>query len=157
MGEPLFVLVFRVLHEAHTMTVADLMRKEVVTTSPETPVNEVATAMRDENVGSAVVVEDNIPAGLVTDRDIAVRVAADQLDPAAMPAENIMTEDPVTVDVDTGVFELCSRMCEEGVRRMPVVDDGELAGIITLDDLTVLLTGELRNLAGVIEAESPPY
>jgi len=40
---------------------------------------------------------------------------------------------------------------------MPVVDDGELAGIITLDDLTVLLTGELRNLAGVIEAESPPY
>jgi CBS domain-containing protein len=157
MGEPLFALVFLVLHDAHTMTVADLMRKEVVTTSPETPVNEVATAMRDENVGSAVVVEDNIPAGLVTDRDIAVRVAADQLDPAAMPAENIMTEDLVTVDVDTGVFELCSRMCGEGIRRIPVVDDGELAGIITPDDLTVLLTGALRNLAGVIEAESPPY
>ncbi|MFW5900815.1 MAG: CBS domain-containing protein [Halodesulfurarchaeum sp.] len=74
-----------------------------------------------------------------------------------MPVENMMTEDPVTVAVDTGVFELCNRMCEEGVRRMPVVDDGELAGIITLDDLTVLLTGELGNLAGVIEAESPTY
>ena len=139
------------------MTVADLMREEVVTTSPETPVNEVATAMRDENVGSIIVVENDVPVGLVTDRDIAVRIAADQLDPTAMPAENMMTGDPVTVEVDTGVFELCNRMREEGVRRMPVVDDGELAGIITLDDLTVLLTGELGNLAGVIEAESPPY
>ncbi|MFW5950340.1 MAG: CBS domain-containing protein [archaeon] len=139
------------------MTVANMMREEVVTTSPETAVNEVATAMRDENVGSVVVVENDVPVGLVTDRDIAVRIAADQLDPAAMPVENMMTEDPVTVAVDTGVFELCNRMCEEGVRRMPVVDDGELAGIITLDDLTVLLTGELGNLAGVIEAESPTY
>lgn len=139
------------------MTVADTMREEVVTASPETPVNEVATTMRDENVGSVVVVENDAPIGLVTDRDIAVRIAADQLDPAAMPARNTMTEDPVTVDVDTGIFELCTTMCEEGVRRIPVVDDGDLAGIVTLDDLHVLLTGELWELAGVIEAESPPY
>ncbi|MFW5900816.1 MAG: CBS domain-containing protein [Halodesulfurarchaeum sp.] len=59
------------------MTVANMMREEVVTTSPETAVNEVATAMRDENVGSVVVVENDVPVGLVTDRDIAVRIAAD--------------------------------------------------------------------------------
>jgi CBS domain-containing protein len=139
------------------MTVADLMREDVVTASPETPVNEVATAMRDENVGSVVVVADDAPVGLVTDRDIAVRIAADQLDAGEMTAKNMMTEDPVTVEVDTGVFELCATMCEAGVRRMPVVDDGALAGIVTLDDLTVLLTSELGNLAGVIEAESPSY
>lgn len=139
------------------MTVADLMREDVVTASRETPINEVATAMREETVGSVVIVEDDVPVGLVTDRDVAVRIAADRLDAGEMPAENVMTEDPVTVDVDTGVFELCATMGEEGVRRMPVVDDGYLAGIVTLDDLSVLLTDELGNLAGVIEAESPPY
>lgn len=139
------------------MTLADLMREEVVTVSPEVPVNEVATQLREEDVGSAVVVEDGKPIGIVTDRDISVRIAADNLDPTQMTAGDVMTEDPMTVDVDTGVLELSNAMCDAGVRRMPVVDDGELAGIITLDDLTVLLASELNNLAGVVQAESPPY
>jgi CBS domain-containing protein len=139
------------------MTVADLMRETVVTTTRETPVNEVATAMRDETVGSVVVVEGETPVGLVTDRDVAVRIAADRLDAGEMTAEGVMTGDPVTVDVDAGLFELSTVMCEQGVRRVPVVDDGELAGIVTLDDLSVLLTAELSNLAGVVESESPPY
>ena len=139
------------------MTVRDLMRENVVTASRETPVKELATAMRDENVGSVVVVDDGAPVGLVTDRDITVRIAAGRLDVDEMTAESTMTENPVTVDVDTGIFELCNRMDEEGVRRMPVVDGGDLAGIVTLDDLTVLLSGELEKLAGVVEGESPPY
>jgi CBS domain-containing protein len=139
------------------MTVADLMRESVVTVTRDTPVDQLAVEMREENVGSVVVAEDDAPVGLVTDRDVAVRIAADRLDAREMTAAAMMTEDPVTVDVDTGVFELCSRMREEGVRRMPVVDGGDLAGIITLDDLMVLLTGELGHLAGVIEGESPAY
>jgi CBS domain-containing protein len=139
------------------MTIDDIMRGDVVTTAPDTPVNEVATTMRDETVGSVVVVEDDAPVGLVTDRDIAVRIAADALDSTEMTARQMMTEDPVTVDVDTGILELCNAMHDEGVRRMPVVDGGDLVGIVTLDDLTVLLSGELEQLAGVIRSESPPY
>ena len=139
------------------MTIADIMREDVVTASPDTPVNEVATTMRDETVGSVVVVEDGAPVGLVTDRDIAVRIAADALDSTEMTARQMMTEDPVTVDVDTGILELCNAMHDEGVRRMPVVDGDDLTGIVTLDDLTVLLSGELQELAGVIRSESPPY
>ncbi|MFB6102507.1 MAG: CBS domain-containing protein [Haloplanus sp.] len=131
------------------------MREDVVTASPDTPVYEIAIEMRTENVGSVVVVEDDIPVGLVTDRDIAVRIAADMLDAEEMTARNVMTGNPVTVDVDTGVFELCNTMCEEGVRRIPVVDEGDLAGIVTFDDLIVLLTGELGTLAGAVESESP--
>jgi CBS domain-containing protein len=139
------------------MTIADIMREDVVTASPDTPVSEVATTMRDETVGSVVVVEGDAPVGLVTDRDIAVRIAADALDSTEMTARQMMTEDPVTVDVDTGILELCNAMHDEGVRRMPVVDGDDLAGIVTLDDLTVLLSGELQELAGVIQSESPPY
>lgn len=139
------------------MTVSDLMREEVVTTTTDTPVNEVATTMRDETVGCVVVVEGGTPVGLVTDRDVTVRIAADRLDAGQMTAGDVMTESPVVVDADTGVFELSETMRERSVRRMPVVDDGELVGIVTLDDLSVLLTAELNNLAAVIEAESPPY
>lgn len=139
------------------MTVEELMREEVVTATPETPVSEVATDLREADVGSVVVVDGNRPVGIVTDRDIAVRIAADNLDPTQMTAADMMTEDPTTVAIDTGVMDLCTTMCEAGVRRMPVVDGDELAGIITLDDLTVLLVAELSNLSGVIQAESPPY
>jgi CBS domain-containing protein len=139
------------------MTVSDLMRTEVVTASPDEPANELATAMRDESVGSVVITEDGAPVGIVTDRDLAVRITADGLDPSEMPARNVMTEDPATVDVDTGIMDLVDTMEEASVRRMPVVDGGELAGIVTLDDLSVLLTSEQQRLADVIEAESPPY
>jgi len=139
------------------MSLDDLMRETVVTTATDTLVSDVAATMRDENVGSAVVVADDAPVGLVTDRDIAVRVAADGDDPETLTAADVMTAEPVTVDVETGVFDLCTAMCDHEVRRMPVVADGELAGIVTLDDLLVLLTAELGNLAGVIGAESPPY
>ncbi|MFB6089676.1 MAG: CBS domain-containing protein [Halobellus sp.] len=140
------------------MTVSDVMRHEVVTAPPDATADELATMMRDEDVGSVVVVRDDVPVGIVTDRDVAVRIAADGLDPAAMTAERMMTADPVTIEADSGLFNLFGALCEEGVRRMPVVEeDGSLAGIVTLDDLTVLLAGELDNLAGVIESESPSY
>lgn len=139
------------------MTVAKLMREDVVTTGKDRPVNEVATLMREEGVGSVIVEEEGRPLGVVTDRDIAVRIAADRLDSGQMTAEGVMTGDLATVAPETGIFEVCSRMHEEGIRRMPVVDAGQLVGIITLDDLSILLTRELGNLAGVIESESPPY
>lgn len=139
------------------MPVADIMREEVVTADPDTSISEVATAMRDGTVGSVVVVEDERPIGLVTDRDIAIRVGADGLDPTAMTAEGTMTPSPVTVDAETGLYDLCSTMCDESVRRVPVTNDGHLVGIVTMDDVTVLLASELRDLATVIEAESPPY
>jgi CBS domain-containing protein len=141
------------------MTVTDLMREDVVTAAGDATAADLARQMRDEGVGSVVVVDDEArPAGVVTDRDLAVEVVADGGDPTALTADQVMTGPPETVGTDTGVMELCDRLNEASVRRMPVVDDdGTLAGIVTLDDLTVLLTDELGALAGVVEAESPPY
>jgi CBS domain-containing protein len=141
------------------MTVADLMRDGVVTASPATTASELARQMRNERVGSVVVIDDAVrPTGIVTDRDITVGATAAGRDPDTVLAGDVMTPDPATVHVDAGVTELCDALREASVRRMPVVEDGgELAGIVTLDDISVLLAREQNDLAGVIEAESPAY
>jgi CBS domain-containing protein len=110
--------------------------------------------MRNEGVGSVVVVDDGTPVGIVTDRDVALRAASS---PEGRVASQVMTPDPVVVDAGAGVFELTELMEDAGVRRVPVTEDGDLVGILTLDDLVWLLVDELDNLTDVIEAESPPY
>ncbi|HKJ58867.1 MAG TPA: CBS domain-containing protein [Halobacteriales archaeon] len=139
------------------MTVADLARRDPIAATRKASIAEVAALMRDEGVGSIVIEEDDRPVGIVTDRDITVAVTAEARDPHEVTAEDVMTENPITVDVDTGVTELVELMAEHGVRRMPVVDGDDLYGIITLDDLARLLVDEQQSLSAVIEAESPPY
>ncbi|WP_135827144.1 CBS domain-containing protein [Halorussus ruber] len=140
------------------MTVQDIARDEVVTTQPSASIADVAATMREENVGCVVVAEDGRPTGVVTDRDVALRIVADGESPEEMTAGDVMTGDPATIPTDAGVFELTEAMSAAAVRRMPVVDDGgSLAGIVTLDDLNRLLVDEMGELADVVEAESPPY
>ncbi|WP_327053647.1 CBS domain-containing protein [Halomicrococcus gelatinilyticus] len=139
------------------MPIQDIARTEVMTAGRDQSAGNLATVMAEEKVGSVVIEEDDDPVGIVTDRDLAIQVLEPREDPTEVTAEEIMTETPVTVDADQGIFEATATMADEGVRRMPVVDDGNLSGIFTLDDLVVLLTDEMTNLAGVIETESPPY
>lgn len=139
------------------MTLADLVRSDVVTAARTTTVVDLARAMRDENVGCVVITDEARPVGIVTDRDLALRVLAEGADPATVTAEDVMSADPTVVTVETGLFELTETMEGRGVRRVPVVDDSGLAGIVTLDDVTRLLADELENLTDVIEAESPAY
>lgn len=140
------------------MPVRDLARPEVVTAPRDQSAGNLATLMAEEDVGSVVIVDDDErPVGIVTDRDLVIEVLEPRADPRAVTAEAVMTETPVTVSVDEGLFEVTETMVEAAVRRIPVVDDGALAGIITLDDVVVLLAEELHNVGGVIEAESPAY
>lgn len=139
------------------MPVSELARESVVTAAPDEPAAELAELMRDNNVGSVVVTVDDRPIGIVTDRDLVVKVFADGIVPPSVTARDVMTEDVVSVEKDAGTFELCSKMCKAGVRRMPIVEDDELVGIITMDDIFQLLADEFQDLAAVIEAESPPY
>jgi CBS domain-containing protein len=139
------------------MSLREIARTEVVTTEPSATLVDVARKLDAEDVGSAVVVEDDAPVGIVTDRDVAIRSVAAGSDPTELTAADVMTDDPATVPMDAGVMEVCDAMAAAAVRRMPVVEDGRLAGIVTLDDLMVLLSTEMLDLATVVEAESPPY
>ncbi|WP_456402172.1 CBS domain-containing protein [Persephonella sp.] len=137
------------------MGIKNIARKEVVTVAPDTSVREVAGIMKDKNVGSVVITENNVPIGIVTDRDIVIRVLAND-QPPEIPVRNIMTESPLTINCNEGIFEVLERVKEIGVRRFPVVDDeGKLTGIVTLDDLIYLLGKEMGDIASIIEKGSP--
>jgi CBS domain-containing protein len=140
------------------MTVSKLLIEGIETAGPSATAEALAMRLTEVGIGSIVIEEEMRPVGIVTDRDIAVRVAARDRPANEVTAAEIMTEDPVTVRDDAGLFAVTETMREHGVRRMPVVnDEGTLVGIITLDDVMQLLATELDNLAAVIEAESPPY
>jgi CBS domain-containing protein len=143
------------------MDITNLVREDVVTVYLDDSLLDVAEVLRRERVGSAVVLDAHgEPLGMVTDRDFVVygQEFVESLDGTSV--NEILSLGVVSVPPDATVTELTERMREESVRRVPVVEDGELLGIVTLDDVVVHLaeeldSRELRNLAAVIEAESP--
>ena len=116
--------------------------REIMTADPRTvdsgaTVAEAAREMRDGDVGSVVVVENGTVAGIVTDRDIAVRVVAQGLDPDATRVSEIATMRPVTLTVDQSVDDAIRLVREQDVRRIIVVQDDRAAGIVSLGDLAI--------------------
>lgn len=140
------------------MPILDLARENVVSAGPETSVPELAQQMRDENVGSVIITDDNTPTGIVTDRDLTTRVLAEETSPNDQTAGDVMSTDLCAVASDAGFYEAARVMSENGVRRLPVCSEfEELEGIITADDLTELLADENQQLASIIQAQRPPY
>jgi CBS domain-containing protein len=123
--------------------IRDVMTESVVTASSSAPVREVAELMRERNVGSIVLVDDDGRAeAIVTDRDLAVSVVADGRDPADRAGDHA-TSPVVTGSPDMDVSAAAELMMAHAIRRLPVLDDGRLTGIVTLDDL-VVRTGDVE-------------
>ncbi|MFC6989762.1 CBS domain-containing protein [Haloplanus sp. GCM10025708] len=139
---------------AHTLEA--VFRDDVVTVRPDTLARDAAETMREAGVGSVVVEENRHPLGVLTDRDLTVRVLADGQDGTETYAREVMTGTPATVRDDASVFEAARTMHEEAVRRLPVVDGaGTLVGLVALDDIHQYLVDEQEHLTGVVAAESP--
>ena len=134
------------------MPIVEYCTKHVITALGSQTVFDATKEMRDKNVGSIVVLDsDKKPIGMVTDRDIAVRVVAEGKDSKSTLLKEIMSKDVVALRQDQGVFEMTKTMCEKGIRRLPVVDKGgKLAGIICLDDLIIMFGQEVANIANAI-------
>ena len=111
------------------------MTGEVVTAAPERPVREIAELMRERNVGSVVLVEDERPVGFVTDRDLTISVIADGRDFGDHVADHASSP-VITAEPGMDVEEAAELMVRHGVRRLVVVDGDRLTGIVTLDDLS---------------------
>ena len=106
------------------VSVEDIVAEEVVTAQPDTPIRTVVAQMSERDVGSVIVVDDGQPVGILTDRMIALALE-DEPNVEEMSAEALMTDDPITADTSTDVFQALQLMRDEEIRRLPVVDDEE--------------------------------
>jgi CBS domain-containing protein len=113
------------------------MTNDVSALAPTTTIAQVAQQMRHLNVGSIPLVEDDRLVGVITDRDIVLRVVADGLDPHLEQADLHMTRDPLTVTPDASAEQAERIMAREQIRRLPVVEDGRLVGYLALGDLAL--------------------
>jgi CBS domain-containing protein len=139
------------------MAVIDIARERVVTRSADDSVVDALDSMREEEVSTVVVVaDDGRPIGLLTDRIVALQVGRG-LDLEDLKLAEIDLEDADPVAAETGVYDLLEHMVEQTSRRVPVTDDGELVGIISISDIVVLLGMELQLVANVIRTTSPAY
>ncbi len=140
------------------MTIAAICNREVITVQRDATVLHAAMLMRQYHVGDVVVIEAHkgqcLPVGIVTDRDVVIKLVATELDSNVITVGDIMEAKLTTVKECSGVFEAIQVMTAKGVRRLPVVDDnGELIGIITLDDLLLLLAKEFSSLTKLVARE----
>lgn len=139
------------------MTVLDIARQRVVTHGPDDSVAAAIDTMREQEVSTVVVVgNDGAPIGLLTDRLVALQ-AGRGTPLSERTLGEVDLEDAEPVAADTGVYELLEHMAEQTTRRVPVVDDGTLVGIISISDVVVLLGMELQLVANVIRTSSPAY
>ena len=130
------------------MKVKDAMHEGVTWVGPETPVRELARAMRDEGIGSIPVGENDRLIGMVTDRDIAIKALADGRDPASLPARDVMNGPILYCRTEEDIDDAARLMEQHQVRRLPVIDENKRrVGMLSLGDIasasSPALTGEV--------------
>jgi CBS domain-containing protein len=127
------------------MKVEELMTRDPATLGPESTCGEAAALMKREDCGSLPVVKDGRLVGIVTDRDIVVRGVAGGKDLAHLAVSEIMTPGPTTVAPDMNAEDASKLMSEKQVRRLPVVENGRLVGILAIGQVA---RHESANAAG---------
>jgi signal-transduction protein with cAMP-binding, CBS, and nucleotidyltransferase domain len=126
----------------------------VVTAPAQAPIADIARAMQERAVGSVVLLgADERATGLLTDRDVALRVVAAGLDPAKTAASAVMSQPVKGARPDEPLEAVVARMRTAGVRRIPILQDGRPVGIVSFDDLLVAFGRELEQLAECVSGE----
>jgi CBS domain-containing protein len=136
-----------------------MCRRDVIVARPEMPLPEAAALMKSYHVGDLVVCESQpggrrIPIGILTDRDVALTVASHAARVPYLHVSDVMKRHLVTATAGESLHEALERMQAAGVRRLPIITrEGVLEGIVTLDDILELLSGELTELAKLVLRE----
>ena len=120
--------------DASTICVRDIMNNSVISADVTTTVSDAAKIMEDAKVGAIVVTENSTPIGIVTDRDFAIKVVAHSYHPTT-PIRVIMSSPLFSIGPDESVRMIADLMYTRGIRKLPVIDNDKVIGIITATDL----------------------
>jgi CBS domain-containing protein len=117
--------------------VHQIMTQSLASCSPDTSVKEAAATMRDRNIGDVLVMEDGKLRGIVTDRDLATRALTGEDDPRQTPIRNYLTGHVVTGHPDWDLDQVAGVMAKHQIRRLPIVRDNQVVGIVSLGDIAM--------------------
>lgn len=131
------------------MPLSNLIKKDVITATPDQSVLEVADLMKEHDVGAILIAEsDGKPLGMITDRDIVLRCVCGGGDCSETKASDIMSPSVDTVSMDSGIMDIIECMKENEIRRVPVVDQsGRAVAVVSFGDVFELLAREISDLS----------
>jgi CBS domain-containing protein len=138
------------------MKISEICRSDVVSIDQNASAAEAAKIMKRSRIGSLIAIEEgsNKPIGIITDRDIVLKVIAEGKDPSSVKIAEFMSKNLYMENQDTDIAEVISMMKEKGIRRVPIIDDeSRLCGIVSLDDLCLMVDKEQDNIADIIRKQ----
>ena len=139
------------------MLVKDVMNKNVVVGKPDLTVKEASKVMSQFHMGSLVILDDEKKiVGILTERDILISVAEGK-DPETAAAADIMSKDVVTIEPDKKIEEAVDLMVKYKIKKLPVVRDEKLVGIVTASDIVVVEPKLIQSIASLVSIRMPEY
>lgn len=120
------------------VSVRNAMTGKVLTAGPNTMVNRAAKLMAERGVGSIIIVKSKKPIGILTERDLLMKVVSLDLKPSKVKVGKIMSAPIMTIGPDVDMTEAARTMARSKIRRLPVVEHGALIGIVTASDITAI-------------------
>ena len=133
------------------MSLQRFCKRPIITVAPEKTIPTACQLLEEQNIGCLLVEEQGKLCGILTDRDIALRVTGRRRDPEQTTVRQVMTSNPAHISVDSTLHELTALMHKHHVRRVPIIDEtGRAIGIVTLDDLLALLGDEMSDMGEAI-------
>jgi CBS domain-containing protein len=135
-------------------SIRDAMTENPRSIGQSASVVEAARLMREEHIGSLPITDEEKLVGMITDRDITTRVVAEAADPKMTPVEDVYSRDLISVEPDEDLEEALQLMARHQVRRLPVVEDGRLVGIVSQADIA--LRENEKKTGELVEAISEP-
>jgi len=138
---------------ASVVLVRDVMSKDVKVVRPDTTIKEVVATMNKFNIGSIIVMQSDKPVGIITERDVLRRIIELSLAPETQTARHVMTSPITTINETASIEEAAKLMAKKKIKRLPVINDGKLVGILTYTDIVF----KVPTLLSVLEEIVRPY
>ncbi|MEM2509454.1 MAG: CBS domain-containing protein [Candidatus Methanomethylicia archaeon] len=134
------------------LLVKDVMTRSIISISPKASITEAARIMSEKDIGGVLVIDENKPVGMLTERDIVRRVVAQGLNPSNTRVEEAMSAPLFFIDANAEISDAARLMATENIRRLPVMDKGKLVGILTTYDI-LTIAPELFDTLSILKAQ----